>query len=171
MRRGWTRVRSVVINSCVLNLECNKVPSWNRTYENVTIVYTPAMKLGKMRWAWHETPTWEMSNAYTFLSENVKWRDRLDDQGVDLGVILKFDLLEMGSDNGDFTVWNWLRDEKAGNSLTKWSTISFSRRTLPCGLYAVDKLVLALDTVQSQQLISCHKFNLGLITVVLNSLD
>jgi hypothetical protein len=36
-RRGWTRVLSVVINSCVLNLECNKVPSWNRTYENVTI--------------------------------------------------------------------------------------------------------------------------------------
>jgi hypothetical protein len=25
-RRGWTRVQSVVINSCVLNFECNKLP-------------------------------------------------------------------------------------------------------------------------------------------------
>jgi hypothetical protein len=38
-RRGWTHVRSVVINSCVLNLECNKVPSWNRTYKKKIYIY------------------------------------------------------------------------------------------------------------------------------------
>jgi hypothetical protein len=30
----------IVINGCVLNVECNKLPLWNRTYWNVTLFYS-----------------------------------------------------------------------------------------------------------------------------------
>jgi hypothetical protein len=48
--RGCTCVRIreellTVINSCVLNFECNKAPSWNRTYEYVTIHFVLRSKM------------------------------------------------------------------------------------------------------------------------------